>query len=135
MKPPSAPVAPDEPVEVREDPLRQGCGVFATRTLAKGERLGFFSGAITPARTRMSLQFGDIFVEPAPEEPLRNLNHACEPSAVFRGLELFAARDLAPGEAVTIDYNVHETELASPFDCRCGSPRCVGRVRGKGAAG
>ena len=119
------------PIEVREDAARQGRGVFATRALEKGERLGFFNGAETARRSRMSLQFGDaLFVEPDLEEPLRHLNHACAPSAVFRGRALFAARDLNVGEAVTIDYNAHETELSEPFDCSCGTPACPGKIRG-----
>jgi SET domain-containing protein len=122
------------PLEVRDDRERQGKGVFATRAVAAGERLGFFSGTETLARSRMSLQFGDVIVEPAPEEPLRHLNHACEPSGVFRGRELFAARDLRAGDAVTIDYNAHEEEMAEPFACACGSPRCPGIIRGGRAA-
>lgn len=121
-----------EPVVVREDPDRQGRGVFAARAVVAGERLGFFSGDETRTRSRMSLQFGEVLVEPAPGEPLRHLNHACEPTARFRGRELFAARDLAPGEAVTIDYNAHETTMTEPFECRCGAPGCVGRVKGNG---
>jgi hypothetical protein len=122
------------PIEVREDRERQGLGVFATRAIAPGERLGFFSGEESPARSRMSLQFGEVIVEPAPDEPLRHLNHACEPTAAFggrNGRELFAARALAAGEAVTIDYNAHEDELSEPFACRCGSARCPGEIRGR----
>jgi len=125
------PTAP--PVEVREDRERQGLGVFAARAVAKGGRLGYFSGDETTARSRMSLQFGEVIVEPAPGEPLRHLNHACEPTARFEGRELFAARDLEPGDAVTIDYNAHESEMTEPFECRCGAPGCVGRVQGNGA--
>jgi len=116
-------------IEVREDPQRQGLGVFAARALRAGEELGSFSGEITRERSRMSLQFGEIFVEPGEDEPLRNLNHACDPSAVFRGRTLFAARDLKAGEAVTIDYQAHEDVLSTPFECGCGSPKCRGWIR------
>jgi hypothetical protein len=46
------------------------------------------------------------------------------------GREVFALRDLAPGELVTFDDNTTERELATPFECRCGSAACVGVVRG-----
>jgi len=120
------------PIQVQKDPQRQGLGVFAARPIRRGERLGFFTGEVTSTRTRMSLQFGpDFFVEPGQDEPLRNLNHACEPSAVFEGRTLIAARDLEAGAAVTIDYNAHEDVVSSPFLCGCGSPRCAGWIRGK----
>jgi hypothetical protein len=118
-------------LEVREDPAREGLGVFAAREFKAGASLGFFSGKETRVRSRMSLQFGaEIFVEPAQDEPLRNLNHCCDPSARFVGRNLVAARDLRPGDAITIDYNLQELELSSPFACNCGSERCVGEVRG-----
>jgi SET domain-containing protein len=122
---------PSQAFEVRADAAREGLGVFAARPLAAGETIGFFSGRETNARSRMSLQFGEnLFVEPGETDPLRNLNHACEPSARFEGRELFAARDLQSGEAITIDYNAHEDVLSAPFECRCGAKDCVGVVRG-----
>jgi SET domain-containing protein len=86
----------------------------------------------------MSLQFGpERHVEPAEDHPLRFLNHACEPNAAFgngelgRDRDLFAVRAIAPGAEITFDYNAHEDELSHPFECRCGSARCVGTVRGR----
>jgi hypothetical protein len=41
-------------------------------------------------------------------------------------------RDIAPGEEITFDYAMVLSETAGVpyegFDCRCGSPRCRGRV-------
>jgi hypothetical protein len=79
----------------------------------------------------MSLQFGaSLFIEPGLEDPFRNLNHACSPSACFIGRDLHAYRDLHVGDAVTLDYNLHEEELASPFQCKCGAEGCVGTIQG-----
>jgi hypothetical protein len=118
-------------VTVRPDPRSKGLGVFATAPLPAGTWLGTFTGDPSPVRSRMSLQFGpDLFIEPDPLEPLRNLNHACEPTAGFVGRDLFARRALEAGEPVTIDYNLHEPELAIPFACACGSQGCVGEVQG-----
>jgi len=120
--------------EVRADAAREGLGVFATKPFKAGECIGFFSGRETNVRSRMSLQFGEnFFVEPGETDPFRNLNHACDPSARFEGRDLFAARALRPGDAITIDYNAHEDVLSAPFDCRCGAARCVGTVRGRRA--
>ncbi len=118
-------------IEVRVDPERQGWGVFAAAEFPAGARLGFFTGQVSPRRSRMSLQFGrDLFIEPGPDDPFRNLNHACYPSARFVGRNLHATRDLHVGEAITIDYSLHEDELASPFPCKCGEVGCMEMVGG-----
>ena len=110
-----------------------GSGVFAARALAAGEVLGRFNGVETTERSRMSLQFGpDLHVEPAADEPLRFLNHACVPTAVFKGRVLYAARDLEVGAEITIDYTAHEDTISHPFVCRCGAPGCPGLIQGRG---
>jgi hypothetical protein len=107
-------------------------GVFASRDFVHGDFIARFEGAETAQRTRMSLQFGpERHVEPAEDHPLRFLNHACDPNAVFQDRDLFAAKPIASDEEITIDYNVHEDELSHPFECGCGSPACVGWVRGR----
>lgn len=60
----------------------------------------------------------------------RYLNHSCEPNACVRGVELIALEDIAEGAEVTFDYNTTEWDMASPFACACGTPSCVGTVRG-----
>ncbi len=63
-------------------------------------------------------------------DPLRFTNHSCAPNAVLRirqgRIEIFAMRDVAAGEELTIDYGEshHQGRLA----CRCGAPRCVGSL-------
>lgn len=60
----------------------------------------------------------------------RFLNHSCEPNAWIRGLELVALDDVPAGAEITFDYNATEWDMASPFTCLCGTPSCVGTVRG-----
>ncbi len=106
-------------------------GVFAARDLITGEHIGTFAGTESATRTRMSLQFGpEQHIEPGETDPLRYLNHACEPNTVFHNRELTARVAIAADAEITIDYNCHEPELASPFACRCGADECVGMVRG-----
>ena len=63
-------------------------------------------------------------------DPLRFTNHSCAPNAVLRirqgRIEIFSMRDVTAGEELTIDYgdSHHRGRLA----CRCGAPRCVGRL-------
>jgi hypothetical protein len=60
----------------------------------------------------------------------RFMNHSCEPSAVIRGRQVFSLRPLEPWEEITFHYNTTEYEMAEAFDCRCGSSRCEGQIRG-----
>jgi D-alanine-D-alanine ligase len=58
-------------------------------------------------------------------------NHSCDPNTAYAGLDVVALRDIARGEELTLDY----AELCDgdmiPFECRCGSPKCRGEVRGR----
>ena len=45
---------------------------------------------------------------------LRYITHSTEPNAAFDGFDLFALRDIRPGEEITIDYG----EEPNPEDCR-----------------
>ena len=58
-------------------------------------------------------------------------NHSCDPNTGYRGLDVIALRDIAPGEELTLDYETFCNEDMAPFDCNCGSSCCRGRVTGK----
>lgn len=58
-------------------------------------------------------------------------NHSCEPNTAFRGLDLVALREIARGQELTLDYSDLCDETMVPFECRCGSPRCRGTIRGR----
>ncbi|GDY28994.1 SET domain-containing protein-lysine N-methyltransferase [Gandjariella thermophila] len=127
---------------VRVAVLRSG-GEYTLVTragLAEGSWLFTLDGELTDAPTRYSVQLGPALHLDLPdtyglEEIMdrfywRFMNHSCEPNAMIRGRDVFALRTAEPGEEITFDYHTTEYELAEPFDCRCGSARCVGRVRG-----
>jgi SET domain-containing protein len=63
-------------------------------------------------------------------DPMRYTNHSCAPNArldIRQGrVEFYALRAIAPGEEITVNYGRthHEGRLA----CRCGAPRCAGRL-------
>lgn len=114
--------------------------LIAVRDIAKGARVFYLEGHETAVPTRYSVQVGEglhIDEGGAVDEfdvvrryYWRFLDHACEPSARIVGRELFAVRDIAAGEAVTFHYCTTEWDMASPFACHCGSPRCLGTIRG-----
>lgn len=57
-------------------------------------------------------------------------NHSCDANTRYVGLDVIAARDIAIGEEITLDYAELLDEQGAHFTCRCGSPRCRGEVRG-----
>jgi hypothetical protein len=124
---------------VRDDGLGERA-LVATTHISAGERLFVIEGVETAAPDRYTLQIGrDLHLSQADARDERDLvfrrfwrymNHGCEPATRIVGREVFALRDIAPGELVTFDYNTTERELATPFECRCGSAACVGVVRG-----
>jgi hypothetical protein len=118
-------------VEIRSDKTPEGKGVFATTEFTNGAFIGFFDGKLVKNRTQMSLQFGrDFHVEPSDETPFRHLNHSCDANSRFLGRNIYAWRDIHPGEEITIDYNCNEWELVSPFKCNCRSTACLGQIKG-----
>lgn len=60
----------------------------------------------------------------------RYINHSCEPTSYIdlARQAVVALREIQPGEEITFDYLSTERQIVSPFDCHCGSQRCVGRV-------
>ena len=60
------------------------------------------------------------------------VDHSCEPNAVFdcARLAMVALRPIEAGEPITFFYPGAEVELAQDFVCRCGSPRCIGHLKG-----
>lgn len=62
--------------------------------------------------------------------PFGYVNHSCDPNAFMRRhrgrVEFYALRPLEAGEEVTCDYG--ETHHDGRLPCRCGSPRCRGRL-------
>lgn len=60
----------------------------------------------------------------------RYLDHACEPTTMIRDRDVIAVRDIVTGEGVTFHYCTTEYDMATPFACLCGSPRCMGTIRG-----
>ena len=114
--------------------------LIAIRPIVVGTRLFTIAGRETAVPTRYSVQVGpSLHLDPdcVPDELdlvrryfWRYLDHHCDPTTLIRDREVFALRDIAEGEGVTFNYNTTEYDMAEPFQCHCGSARCVGMVRG-----
>ena len=115
-------------------------GLVATRRFGVGDLILILEGEVVDRPSRFSVQIGpNRHVEVPAEVKLagsldryrwRFLNHSCEPNAAFDDRRLVALRRIEGAEQITFDYNTTEYDLASPFECHCGSPDCCGVVRG-----
>jgi hypothetical protein len=45
-------------------------------------------------------------------------------------MALMAIREIQRGEEMTFFYPSTEWEMIQPFNCYCGSPNCIGQIRG-----
>jgi hypothetical protein len=60
----------------------------------------------------------------------RFMNHSCDPNTLIRCQEVIASQDIEPWADVTFNYNTTEYDMAEPFGCHCGSPDCLGTIKG-----
>lgn len=77
-----------------------------------------------------------------PVSDARHINHSCDPNCYISGkLDVIALRKILKGEELTVMYNevtidkymtsnatVPKWDDRRSFDCRCGTPRCIGRI-------
>lgn len=119
------------PFRVEPSPLGSACA--ATQPIAQGAVVCALAwGPVSPRPTRWTLQLdAGVHAEPRPPA-LRYVNHHCDPNVAFDLADgvVRALRAVAAGEALTAFYPATELELAEPFSCACGAPRCVGLVAG-----
>lgn len=119
-----------------KDAGRKGKGVFALRDFKKGEfifrrRKGkIISNKDIPMlseedrRHLCELDWGTSAVLLPPG---CYLNHACDPNAMRKGSHVFAWRNIAQGEEITIDYRLNAF-TGEQWECYCGSANCRGYV-------
>ncbi|HYG33258.1 MAG TPA: SET domain-containing protein-lysine N-methyltransferase [Clostridia bacterium] len=109
-----------------------GLGVFARRSIRKGETILTFGGPVIDfAETKrrgpwecMPLQFGpNQYFDTQP--PGIFVNHSCHPNAGIRNdRDLVALRDIQPGEEIRFDYSTTMEEQSFTMRCLCGAPNC-----------
>ncbi|GET93082.1 set domain protein, putative [Leishmania tarentolae] len=61
----------------------------------------------------------------------RPINHSCDPNCVFaapHSLNVIAAREIAAGEDLSMDYATFCDGTMKPFECLCGAACCRGMI-------
>ncbi len=83
-----------------------GMGLFARARIRKGQYLGTYEGPRVNRNGSHVLWVyeGHGWTRRDGKNLLRFINHSSEPNAEFDGFDLYALRDIRPGEEITIDY-------------------------------
>lgn len=107
--------------DVRESTIH-GLGLYAREPLEEGEYLGTYQGPSVPDDGNHGDHVLWVLDEDSGEwssrdgqNMLRYINHSTEPVAMFEGFDLFALRDIEPGEEITIDYGEHPCGEEQPL--------------------
>ena len=127
-----------------------GKGLFAKRAIRKGMRIVEYQGrhrslldvmaehpATPPNAYLLRLDEGTVIDGADGGSDARFVNHGCAPNCValafHRRVYVYALRDIARGEELTMDYQmrapldgVWSASDAARYTCRCGAPECRG---------
>lgn len=119
--------------DIYYDHATQQRSFVATQPLHAGDLLYPFSPKqIQSKPTYLTVQVGKgRHIELNPDF-LAAINHGCDPN-VFFDVDTFAlrcVRDIKKGEQLTYFYPSTEWQMIQPFDCSCGSPKCLGYIQG-----
>jgi len=119
--------------ETRLNQSNQQRCFFTKRAYKQGEEIASFgSGSISSKPTYLTVQTGTnkhITLQPP---YLQYINHSCAPNCFFdtTTMKLVALTPIAAGEELGFFYPSTEWEMQQPFRCFCGTPACIGEVRG-----
>lgn len=123
---------------------KYGNGMFAIENIKSSETIYDFAGQIFTYDEIMDqvnsgeeniddpLQIDDMLFLNL-DETSRTFNHSCDPNSAIRGRsQLFAIKDILPGEEITYDYSSVVGPNITPdmwtMRCKCGSEKCRGTI-------
>lgn len=119
--------------EMRQKVSNEQNALFALQSFQPGEVIAeFWAGTIAADPTYLTVQVDvgkHITLQP---EFLQYINHSCDPNVFFDTtlMQLVALKELNPGDEMTFFYPSTEWQMTQSFNCYCGSPNCLGDIRG-----
>lgn len=122
-----------EIAEVRQKVSNSQNALFALRSYQPGQVIADFSaGTIAAEPTYLTVQVAvekHITLQP---EFLQYINHSCDPNVFFDTalMQLVALKELHPEDELVFFYPSTEWKMTQSFNCYCGSPKCLGKIRG-----
>jgi len=116
----------------------KGLGVYANRSYEKEEivsKLEYDSIKNRLESSDESIQIDeDKFLDSKYRYVDDFINHSCDPNARidFSLMNYVALRNIKEGEEITWNYLTTEYDLEDEikFNCKCGSKKCLGRIKG-----
>lgn len=117
---------------VSEAGEEKGFGLFTRRPFEKGEQMARFTGEVLDEVKLHTLQIN-------PTKHLHDpyfvgyLLHSCAPNVLLdmETLTMWAIKDIASGEALTMDYTSTEDILYRQFPCACQAEECRQWITGQ----
>lgn len=139
----------NERIEVRGSDI-EGRGLFAKAKILKNEFIWrkddnekYYSQAEIDAFTpEQKKNFYNYSYQVAPDQfygtpegkaldDADYMNHSCDPNTWFEADgSMTALCDIEPGDEITYDYATSESRADFQLNCRCGTAKCRGTVRG-----
>lgn len=119
--------------ETRRDKVSGQQTLFALRDFQEGELISNFGAAFVSSKpSYLTVQVGyrkHIALHPY---FLQHINHGCDPNCFFDTtlMQVVALKPIANGEEFTFFYPSTEWTMASPFQCYCNKPGCLGLISG-----
>ncbi len=107
--------------------------LFTLRSFQPGDVIADFSaGTISGEPTYLTVQVGiDKHITLQPEF-LQYINHSCDPNVFFNTttMQLVALKELQTETELVFFYPSTEWKMTQSFGCYCGSPKCIGDIKG-----
>lgn len=122
-----------EKTEVRQKITGGQKGLFSKTYHSDGDVIVDFSASTIAAQpTYLTLQIGlrkHITLQPG---YLQYVNHSCEPNVFFdtSAMQLIAIKNINAGDELVFFYPSAEWKMSRAFNCCCGSPACIGIIKG-----
>jgi len=107
--------------------------LLAKRSFRPGEVVSdFWAGTISAEPTYLTIQLDVAKHVTMQPEFLQYINHSCAPNVFFdtTAMQVVALKHIEEGEEMTFFYPSSEWEMKQPFQCYCGSPACLGEIKG-----
>ena len=119
--------------EVRRKVSNGQNALFALRSFKPGDVIADFSaGTISAEPTYLTIQVGTRKHVTFDPEFLQYINHSCDPNVFIdtTTMQAIALKELRVDQELTFFYPSTEWKMTQRFNCYCGSPHCLGEIKG-----
>jgi len=123
-------------LEATFHPSRNEYALHASRSFDKGEVITLFTyEEEMTAPNQLSLQLNEKTHITLLPDCLKYTNHSCAPNVFFDTVkkQVIAIKPIRTNDELCFFYPSTEWQMATPFDCACGSDACLRVIAGANA--